>query len=131
MSEAAVPDWAGYLRFRDRFAEAMDPRRYRIEWLDRHILDGTFGLIVGDRAAIIFSIETYPTGAKDIHGQLAAGEVEEIVGALIPQAEEHARSLGCIGAMISSRPGWARALSSSGYETHQLTVRKEFHGHFI
>ena len=124
MSEAAVPDWAGYLRFRDRFAEAMDPRRYRIDWLDRRILDGSFRLIVGDEAAILFGVELYPTGAIDVHGQLAAGDLDEIAGALIPRAEQWARGIGCAGAMISSRPGWARRLRASGYETFQLTVRK-------
>jgi len=119
-----VPDWAGYLRFRDQFQEVMDPERYPVDWLDRQVLDGTFGVIVGDKAAIVFTIEEYPTGAKDIHGQLAAGDLKEIVGVLIPRAEQHARDLGCIGAMISSRPGWAKALASSGYRGHQVTVRK-------
>jgi hypothetical protein len=120
-----VPDWAGYLRFRDRFREAIDPARHTIEWLDRQILDGTFGLIVGERAAIVFSIELYPTGAKDIHGQIAAGDLDEIAGALIPRAEEWARAAGCIGAMISSRPGWARRLGGQGYSTFQVALRKE------
>lgn len=117
-------DWAGYLRFRSQFEQVMDPARYTIEWLDSQILSGAFVLIVGDRAAIVFGIEEYPTGARDIHGQIAAGDLEEIVSNLIPRAEELGRAGGCIGAMISSRPGWARALKDSGYEVHQVTVRK-------
>jgi hypothetical protein len=120
-----VADWAGYCRFRDQFAEVLDPRRYRLDWLDQQILEGNFMLWVGDNAAIVASIETYPTGAKDIHGQIAAGDLEEIVNVLIPQAERDAKAMGCIGAKISSREGWGRALRGSGYEPYQLTLMKE------
>ncbi len=82
------------------------------------------GLIVGDKAAIVFSVELYPTGATDIHGQLAAGDLDEIADLLIPRAEQWGRRIGCAGAIVSSRPGWARRLKASGYETYQLTVRK-------
>ena len=124
MTGAPDRDLAAYLRFRDRFAAAMDPRRHPVDWLDRQLLDGRLGLIAGDAAAILFSVETYPTGATEVHGQLAAGDLDEIAGALIPRAERWARGIGCIGAMIASRPGWARRLRASGYETHQLTLRK-------
>lgn len=120
-----VPDWAGYLRFRSQFADTLDPARYTIEWLDDKILSGEFKLWVGEGAAIIAKIETYPTGAMDIHGMLAAGSLEEIRGVLIPQAEHWAREIGCIGAVIESRPGWAKTLKANGYELHQCSVRKD------
>lgn len=103
----------------------MDRRRYTIEWLDAEILSGRFRLIVGDKAAIVFSIEPFPTGAADLHGQVAAGDLEEIARVLIPRAEQYGRAAGCIGATISSRPGWVRLLKRSGYATYQVSVRKE------
>jgi hypothetical protein len=120
-----VPDWAGYLRFRTLFADTLDPQRYTIEWLDDKILAGEFKLWVGEGAAIVAKLERYPTGAMDIHGMIAAGSLEEIRGALIPMAEHWAREIGCIGAMISSREGWAKALKANGYELHQTVLRKE------
>jgi hypothetical protein len=101
----------------------MDERYHTLEWLDDQVLTGKAYFWRSDNAAIIAEIRTYPTGAKDIHGLIAAGELDEIVNVLIPQAEEWAREQGCIAAQIESRPGWARALKD--YEPHQLIVRKE------
>ena len=49
----------------------------------------------------------------------------EIVG-LIPKAEQWGRELGCIGALIESREGWARVMRPHGYRLFQTTIRKEF-----
>lgn len=115
--------WPDYIRFRDRFAEAMDPRLYSIEWLDQKIWTGEYRLWANDDAAIIAAIKEYPTGAKAVHGMLAAGKLHAIVG-LIAEAEEWGRGLGCIAAEISSREGWSRILPD--YAVHQVEIRKEF-----
>jgi hypothetical protein len=78
-----------------------------------------------DNAAMITEIRDYPTGSKDIHALIAAGDLDEIIAIITPQAEEWARERGCIAAQVESREGWARALRPSGYQTHQLIVRKE------
>lgn len=114
-----------YLSFRRGFAELIDPRRYSLEWLDSLILSGAAQVWASDHACIVTELRRYPTGAQDIHGLGAVGDMGEIVGALIPQAENWARGQGCIGAVIESRKGWARALHAYGYEAHQQTVRKE------
>ena len=116
--------WAAYWRFRDQFAEVLDPERYSLEWLDGQVMSGTFKVWASANAAIIAKIEAYPTGAMDIHGLLAAGDLSEIVDTLIPQAEAWGRAVGCIGAKIESRAGWVRALKQSGWEIHQTTLRK-------
>jgi hypothetical protein len=121
-----VPDWAGYLRFRAAFAEAIDPRLYRLDWLDRRILSGEALFWRTDRAAIVAELRDYPTGARDLHGLIAAGDIDDIAEMLIPEAEDFARSIGCIGAVIESRPGWARRLREQGYAPHQVALRKEF-----
>lgn len=119
-----IPDWAGYVRFRDRFAEAMDPAFYPAEYLDELILSRRARLWVGENAAIAAEIKVYPGGAKVVHGLVAAGRIEEIIEELIPQAEAWGKAEGCTMAIIESRDGWQRILKSHGYEPHQLAVRK-------
>lgn len=111
-----------YADWRDAFEEITDPRFYPIEWLDAMVATGNAAFWANDKAAIVATIKTYPTGAKEVHGLVAAGELQSIIE-LIPRAEEWGREAGCIVAGISSRPGWAKALD--GYEPHQIELRKE------
>jgi hypothetical protein len=119
-----VPDWAGYCAFRPAFAEVMDERYHTLRWLDEQVLSGKVQFWRSDNAALLTELKDYPTGARDIHVVIAAGDKGEIIG-LAPQAEQFGRENGCIGATVESRIGWAKALKPFGYETHQLTVRKE------
>lgn len=121
-----VPRWAEYLRFRDAFRAAMDERLYPAEWLDRRVLSGDVLFLSTQDAAIVAEVRTYPSGAQDVHGLVAAGAMDEIVERLIPEAEAWGRAQGCAGAIIESREGWARALRRYGYEPFQTAVRKEF-----
>lgn len=120
-----IPDWAGYLSFRSAFLEVMDERYHTLDWLDGQVLDGKVQFWRSDNAALLTEIKTYPTGARDIHVVISAGDMREVIEILRPQAEAFGHSLGCIAATVESRIGWARALEPYGYETHQLTVRKE------
>ena len=113
-----------YGRFRPLFAEAMDRRLHDLPYLDRLLFSGKAQIWFGEEAAIVTEIRDYPTGARVIHGVVAAGGLEEITKVLIPKAEEWARSVGCVLAIVESRPGWARRLERQGYETHQVAVRK-------
>lgn len=118
-----VPDWAGYLRFRDSIAEAIDQKRYPIAWLDDQILRGDFSVWVSSAACIVAAIKVYPTGLRDVEGIVAAGDEQAIIE-LIPLALEWGRENGCKQGLIESRPGWARALKPHGWEVHQTTIRK-------
>ena len=120
-----VPDWAGYCEFRDRFEEVADVRYYPMGWLDQQILDGNFQFMRSANAAIIIERRQYPSGAEDVHGVIAAGDLREIVEVLIPRAEAWGREHGCIAALIESRPAWAKTLAPFGYQPHQLTIRKD------
>lgn len=113
-----------YLRFRERLAEAIDARLYTIGYLDELVVSGRGLFWATDEAAIIAEVKTYPTGARVIHGLVAAGDLEEIVKVLIPAAEEWARKQGCMFAIIESREGWIRQLKGSGYEPFQTSLRK-------
>ena len=111
-------------RWRAEFAKALDARLYTIGHLDDLLLGGRAQLWFGDDAAMVTEVRSYPSGALVVHGLVAAGDLDEIVATLIPKAEAWARSLGCVLAIIESRPGWARALKARGYAPHQLSVRK-------
>lgn len=119
------PDWDDYLQFRAAFASVMDQRLYTPEWLDGEVWSGRAKFWRTADAAIVTEIRTYPTGAHDIHGIVAAGDLSEIINILIPAAEMWAKAVGCIGAIIESREGWARVLKERGYEPHRVAVRKE------
>lgn len=114
--------WA---RWRSEFARALDERLYTIEHLDGLVETGHAQVWFGDSAAIVTEIRDYPSGARVIHGLVAAGDLREIVGTLIPRAEEWGRSIGCVMAIIESRTGWVRTLKDAGYQIHQTALRKE------
>jgi hypothetical protein len=117
--------WSDYCLWRHDFGEVLDRRYYSLKWLDDQVLSGRVKLLTAQHAAILVEIRGYPTGAKDAHGLVAAGNLGEIVEILIPRAEQWGREMGCVGALIESREGWVRALKSSGYEAHQQVLRKE------
>lgn len=115
----------GYLRFRDRFAEALDDRLYTIACLDALLLSGRGKCWATETAAIVAEIKVFPTGAKAVCGVIAAGDLEEIADRLIPYAEAWGSANGCTFGMIESRPGWAKRMKRHGYETHQVSLIKE------
>lgn len=117
-------DWEDYRRFRKAFLRAVDTSLYPERHLDMLVHSGLGIFMCEDDAAIIFEVKVYPSGAKDVHGLVAAGNIETIVNRLIPRAEQWGRDHGCVGALIESRPGWARVLKNEGYETFQVSVRK-------
>ena len=118
-------DWAGYLHWRPAFAEAMDPRLHTPEWLDTRVLAGSAQFWRSALAAAVTEIRSYPTGAYDVHGLVAAGEVGEVRDLIVPAVERWGRAIGAIGIVVESRPGWARALREAGFAPHQLAIRKE------
>lgn len=120
-----VPDWAGYLEFRERFGAVMDPRYFPLEWLDSRILAGAVRFWRNDTAAIVAELRRYPGGALDVHGLVAAGELAGVIELIALAEEWGAEQPGFVAAEISSRPAWAKALKSHGYKLHQTTVRKE------
>lgn len=116
--------WLEYQPWRSRFAEAIDPRLYTIDYLDRRILDCSARVWTSPRAAVITEIKTYPTGASAVHFLIVAGE-KDAIKAFGPPVEAWARSIGCIGALIESRPAWAREMKAEGYEVHQISIWKD------
>lgn len=94
-------------------------------WLDHQVAIGVVAFWFTPDAAIIAEIKTYPSGARAIHGLVAAGSLHDITDTLIPAAEAWGRDNGCSLAIIESRAGWTRQLKAGGYELHQTALRKE------
>lgn len=121
-----IPDWAGYLEFRQAFSQVADPRYYPMQWLDERILEGRAQFIRSNNAAMIIELRQFPGGAVDVHCLIAAGDKDEIINELAPVAEAWGQESGAVAAVVESRPGWAKALKPHGYEVSQVSVRKEF-----
>lgn len=114
-----------YARFREMLAEANPPEFYPIHWLDRQVEMGLAHPITGDKSAMVVGVRLYPGGARIGHIKAAAGDMDELMTVLGPQAEEWGRAHGCQTAMIEGRPGWSRALREHGWRHHSVTLLKD------
>lgn len=121
-----MTDWPMFKRWLPAFASILDPRMYTPQWLVGEVWSGRIRFWGNERAALAAELKTYPTGARDLHFLIAAGELKELLSTLRPAAEQWGRERGCLGAIVESRAGWARALETEGYEPFQLHIRKEF-----
>lgn len=115
-----------FLAWLPAFAAVMDQRYYTPGWLAGEVWSGRARFWSTDKAALVAEIKTYPAGSRDVHFLVAAGDVSELVEILRPKVEAWGQEMGCIAALVDSRPGWLRVLSPEGYELHQTAVRKEF-----
>lgn len=113
--------WEAYKPFREAIV-ALDPLRYPADYIDRQVWAGFWRCWGTEDAAILAELRTYPSGVFEVHGIAAAGDLDAII-ALIPKAEDWGRSLGAIGAVIESRPGWIKALPD--YQLFQAAMRKD------
>lgn len=116
--------WPRYLERRADIAALLDPRCYTMAWLDEQVWCGRIKLWADDAALILAEVRTFPAGSREIHGMMAVGELDGILG-LIEQAEQWAINEGIEFASIASRAGWSRVLKSRGYSPHQTNLRKE------
>lgn len=124
LASTMVSGWPEYLRFRDAFASVLDPAFYPLEWLDGEVACGRMLLLSAEHSAILFSVKTYPSGLKELQGELAVGNIRDIVSDLIPRAEAFGKEIGCSVAVIQSREGWKSAMRDHGYKLHQTAIRK-------
>lgn len=113
-----------YEAFRSELASALDPKTHTIGWLDCQVANGAIRVLGNDKAVILYEFKQFPTGWRELHGMLAAGDLTTVVNELIPAAESIAQSTGCGAAEIASRPGWVKLLKD--YEVHQVSIKKVF-----
>lgn len=116
--------WGEYRRHREEIRALLDPRCHRIEWLDVRILNGDALAFGNADAVIVVEVKRYPAGATELHGLVAAGELDAILP-LIEQAEQWGRQSEITFASIASRPAWSRVLKDKGYSVYQTTLRKD------
>ena len=113
-----------YLGWRDPLSQALDRRYHNPEWLDWMVMNGRAHLIATERAAGVAEIVYYPTGAKDLKGICAAGELGEIVEVIIPQFAVWGKRMGCVALLVDSREGWTRILKNQGFALYRTAMRK-------
>lgn len=123
---SSQPASDSYGAWRDRLAQGINPMFWNAGLMDQALVNGEAFFIATDKAAMIFEIKEYPTGARVGHVVLSAGDKGEIVGPLREFAESFTKAAGCIGALVESRSGWARALKPYGYQPLQTSVFKEY-----
>lgn len=114
-----------FLQWLPTFAEVMDRRYYTPAWLVGEVWSGRARFWSTEQAALVTEIRIYPTGVRDLHFLVAAGDLDTVIENLRPEAEAWGRSIGCVAALVESRAGWARTLAPLGYELHQTIIRKE------
>lgn len=113
-----------YLRFRDDFAAVLDPRTHDMDWLDTQVITGRIRVWPAHDACLLTSNRHYPTGAFEVHVEIAAGNKETLVNQTIKSVEAWAREIGATFVTIASREGWARVMRPHGYGVHQVEIRK-------
>ena len=114
-----------YLRFRDAFAGALDSRTHKIEWVDAQVWSGHFHVWGEQSACLLTSIKQFPTGAFEVHVEIAAGDMGTLVGKTIREVEMWAREIGALFVTIASRKGWEKIMAPHGYGHWQTELRKE------
>lgn len=114
-----------YLRFRDEFAGVLDERTHSLQWLDAQVYSGLFACWGNDKACLLTSIKQFPTGAFEVHVEIAAGDLETLVNETIRDVEAWARKVGALFVTIASRAGWVRVMKAHGYAPWQTEIRKE------
>ena len=113
-----------YLRFREQFAEVLDERTHSIEWLDAQVYSGLMACWGNDKACLLTSIKQFPTGAFEVHVEVAAGDLDTLRSEVIKDVEAWARKIGALWTTIESRLAWMRLMKADGYHVHQVTLRK-------
>ena len=114
-----------YADWRGRLLEAVDESLHPAAWIDGRVADGTARFWENEGGAILAEIKRYPSGVLEVHGLVAAGNLDSIM-ALVPYAEQWGLNCGCTRATIQSSPAWARLMAGAGYQVEQILIAKEF-----
>lgn len=97
-----------YEDWRDRLAEANNPKFIPITYIDELLTNGKAFFLATTEAAMVVELLEYPGGAKAVSVLAAAGDMDEIIGPLGEEAIALGWSVGCDHAMIPGRVGWQR-----------------------
>jgi hypothetical protein len=112
------PDWWGaYERLKPRIAEALGDDGYDLDWLEPRLFAGHTKLWLGEQSALIVEIDAVTIAA--------AGNGQELIETLRPQAEAWGSAVGLSQVLLDGRKGWARKLGPHGYVQRNAGLRKE------
>src|SRR3546814_9157759 len=85
------------------FAQIIDTRTHRIEWLDAQVWTGRARVWGADDACLVTELRHFPTGAFEVHVLIAAGNMETLVNEIIKRVEAWGRHIGALFVTIASR----------------------------
>lgn len=92
------------------------------EHIWRALVEGRAQLWPMKHAAMVTTINTWPTGYKEAQAWLAGGELQNILE-WTPIIEKWAKDEGCARAIVSGRRGWLKALD--GYRDVITVMAKD------
>ena len=113
-----------YLRFRRRFADALDPEWQDIGEVDGLVAAGLTTMWVSGKTALLTEVRSSPRGPV-MFGIVCVGDMGILRGDIRPAVESWAREHGCIAMAFAGRWGWVRAMAEHGYKAKQVIMVKE------
>jgi hypothetical protein len=80
-------------------------------------------LWAGKRSVVVTRVNDF-TRARLATIWLAGGDMDELVGTMLPQIETWARENGCSELALAGRKGWQRVMGAQGFRTQAYVMRK-------
>jgi hypothetical protein len=103
-------------------AAALAGDTHRKRHVAERLRNGLAQLWTLPNAACVTSIERHDTGLRDLHGWLAAGDLDGLV-TIEARLERFARAENCDRMVIAGRKGWLRIFS--GYSERAVIIAKD------
>lgn len=97
---------------------------YLIEDVEAAIEAGEATFWPGRESACVTQFWEFPR-AKALNFWLAGGDLEELLGEMLPEIEAWARAHDCTRLVVAGRRGWARAMRKHGYAEYWTALGKE------
>ena len=112
-----------YEAWRERLAEANDPRFWPITAIDSMLIARTAQFWCNGHAALVTRLVEYPGGATALEAVAATGELIALRREMTEHVEKWAKEQGLTHLMITGRAGWLRV--HKGWRHYQTVLLKE------
>ena len=116
---------ASYADWRDRLATANDPEFWPITAIDELLAVGSAHFWCDGESALVTRTVTYPGGAAAVEILAAFGNLPSIWGAIVPQIETAANSIGARRLWAMGRPGWVHSAKANGWRAEMVVIVKD------
>jgi len=114
-----------YWSWRDRLAEANDPRFWPIEAIDALVISGEGQFWCDGESAAVTRFNTYPGGAVVFEVIAVTGNLSSVWGQIAPAVEDYGRSQGSERIYATGRLGWQRSARMHGWEPLMIIITKD------